>query len=421
MLDLGRRTPKWQVPFFTIWIGQQISLIGSSAVRFVILWWLTERTGKALVLTTAMIVMVIPQAIVALVAGAYVDRWNRRLVMLVADTTVALASLWLAFLFWRGEGQVWHVYVIILIRSVGLAFHLPAMAASTSLMVPKKHLARVAGLNQTIAGLINLIGQPFGALLMAFLPLHGAILVDVATAIPAILPLFFVHIPEPRRVMKEPAEPKRPIWSDVLEGIRYVRDWPGAPYLLGMALIVYFVLSPSAALPSLLVYKHFGGGVAEFSWFEMAWGWGVLLGGLFLSAWGGFKRRIYTSMMGLMLLGLGFVLIGVAPPTAFWLAVAGNFLAGFMNAMTVGPISAVFQSRVEPDMQGRVFTLVSISAAMGFVSLAIAGPVADAIGVQPWYLLGGLVCMTIGICALFVPAIVNIEQGRPGASVSGEE
>jgi DHA3 family macrolide efflux protein-like MFS transporter len=409
----------WQLPFFSIWTGQQISLIGSSAVRFVILWWLTQQTGKALVLTTAMIVMVVPQAVVSLVAGAYVDRWNRRLVMLVADATVAVASLGLAYLFWIGVAQVWHVYVVILVRSVGMAFHLPAMSASTSLMVPERHLTRVAGLNQTIAGLINLIGQPVGALLIAFLPLHSAILVDVGTALPAVLPLFFVPIPQPERVEKKPGDSQVSIWTDVLEGIRYVRSWPGAPYLLGMALVVYFVLSPSAALPSLLVYKHFGGGAAEFSWFELAWGSGVLLGGLFLSAWGGFKRRIYTSLLGLFLLGVGFILVGVAPPTAFWLALVGNFLSGFMNSLAVGPLAAVLQARVEPDMQGRMFTLVSLSAAMGLVSLAIAGPVADAIGVQPWYFFGGLVCMVLGLGAFFVPAIVNVEQGRETGAAPG--
>jgi DHA3 family macrolide efflux protein-like MFS transporter len=179
-----------------------------------------------------------------------------------------------------------------------------------------------------------------------------------------------------------------------------------------MALVVYFVLSPSAALPSLLVYKHFGGGAAEFSWFELAWGSGVLLGGLFLSAWGGFKRRIYTSLLGLFLLGVGFILVGVAPPTAFWLALVGNFISGFMNSLAVGPIFAVLQARVDPDMQGRMFTLISLSAAMGLVSLAIAGPVADAIGVQPWYFFGGLVCMLLGLGAFFVPAIVNVERVR---------
>lgn len=416
MTDTTRQEAKWQVPFFSIWTGQQISLIGSSAVRFVILWWLTQQTGKALVLTTAMMVMIVPQGIVSLVAGAYVDRWNRRLVMLAADATVALASLGLAYLFWVGEARVWHVYVVILIRSVGMAFHLPAMAASTSLMVPEKHLTRVAGLNQTIAGLINLIGQPVGALLMAFLPLHGAILVDVGTAIPAILPLFCVRIPQPKRVAEGQRDSKVSIWADVLEGIRYVRSWPGAPYLLGMALVVYFVLSPSAALPSLLIYKHFGGGAVEFGWFELAWGSGVLLGGLFLSAWGGFRRRIYTSLMGLFLLGVGFLLVGVAPPTAFWLALIGNFLSGFMNSLTVGPLSAVLQARVEPDMQGRMFTLVSLCAGMGLVSLAIAGPIADAIGVQPWYIFGGIVCMLLGLGAFFVPAIANVEQGRESES-----
>jgi DHA3 family macrolide efflux protein-like MFS transporter len=410
---------RWQVSFFSIWTGQQISLVGSSAVRFVILWWLTQRTGSALVLTTAMIVMVVPQAVVSLIAGAYVDRWNRRLVMLVADATVALASLGLAYLFWVGEAQVWHVYVAILVRSLGMAFHLPAMAASTALMVPERHLTRVAGLNQTITGLINLIGQPVGALLVAFLPLYGAILVDVGTALPAIVPLFWVRIPQPERV-QEPEASKVSIWTDVLEGIRYVRSWPGAPYLLGIALVVYFVLSPSAALPSLLIYEHFGGGAAEFSWFELAWGSGVLLGGLFLSAWGGFKRRIYTSLMGLSLLGVGFIMVGVAPPTAFWLALIGNFLSGFMNSLAVGPISAVLQARVDPDMQGRMFTLVSLSAAMGLVSLAIAGPVADAVGVQPWYFFGGLVCVLLGMGAFFVPAIVNVEQGGKDDAIQSE-
>jgi DHA3 family macrolide efflux protein-like MFS transporter len=161
--------------------------------------------------------------------------------------------------------------------------------------------------------------------------------------------------------------------------------------------------------------RHFGGGAQETAWFEIGWGGGVLLGGLALGLWGGFKRRVYTSLVGLILLGVGFVIVGIAPASALWLAIAGNFLAGFMNSMVVGSLYAVLQSSVSADMQGRVFTLAGVGMAMGFVSLLLAGPLTNSVGVQPWYLIGGLVCVVLGLGAFSIPAVVNVERGK-GAS-----
>jgi len=135
--------------------------------------------------------------------------------------------------------------------------------------------------------------------------------------------------------------------------------------------------------------------------------------------WGGFKRRIFTSLMGLVGLGLGFVILGFTPANAFWLALAGTLVAAVMIPITNGPILAVLQVAVAPEMQGRVFTLVgSVSAAMSPIGLLIAGPVADALGVQSWYILGGVTCVLMGLVAFFVPAIVRLEEGRTSTATT---
>jgi DHA3 family macrolide efflux protein-like MFS transporter len=412
---------KWRIPFFTIWTGQAFSWVGSRVLEFALVWWLTQRTGSATVLATATLMWVIPQVFLGPIAGAYVDRWNRRVVMIVADSLIALMALWLAVLFWTDSMQVWHVYAGLLVRAIGGNFHWPAMQASTSLMVPERHLTRVAGLNQTMNGALNVIGPPLGAMLVALLPFEGIMLMDVGTAMFAIAPLFFVHVPQPERGSmgsedgRETAGSQPSVWSDVRDGLRYVWSWPGLLAVLIMATILNFVVNPAFSLMPLLVTQHFGGDALQLGWLESSWGIGLVLGGLLLSAWGGFRRRVYTALMGIVLQGLGVMLIGLAPATALWLAVAGMFMAGAMNALVNGPLFAALQAIVAPDIQGRVFTVVLSMASAAFpLSLAVAGPIADAVGVRPWYVVGGALSVVMGLGAFFVPVIVNIEQNHNG-------
>jgi DHA3 family macrolide efflux protein-like MFS transporter len=418
MKSTRQHRSNWKIPFFTIWTGQAFSLVGSRVLEFALIWWLTQLTGSATVLATATLMWVVPQVFLGPVAGALVDRWNRRVVMIVADSLIALVALWLAYLFWTGSIQIWHVYVGLLVRGIGGCFHWPAMQASTSLMVPDEHLTRVAGLNQTMQGALNVVGPPLGAMLLALLPFEGIMLMDVGTAMFAVAPLFFVHVPQPERAAEpedgRPARGKAPsVWSDVRAGLRYVWGWPGLFAVLIMATVLNFVVNPAFSLMPLLVKGHFGGDALQLGWLESSWGIGLVLGGLFLSAWGGFRRRVYTSLTGIVVQGVGIMLIGLAPANAFWLAVAGMFVGGVMNALVNGPMFAVLQAVVAPDMQGRVFTVVkSMASAAWPLSLAVAGPVADAVGVRPWYVVGGAVSVIMGLGAFFVPVIVNIEQNN---------
>ena len=414
-------TKGWKIRFFTIWTGQQLSMVGSYAAQFALVWWLTMTTGSATVLATASMVALIPQIILGPFAGALIDRWNRRAVMLLADSFIALVSLWLAYMFWIGAMEVWHVYVAMLARSLGGAFHWPAMAASTTLMVPGQHLARVSGLNQTMHGALTIAGPPLGALLMSLLPLHGVMMVDVGTALFAVVPLLFIAVPQPAREHVD-ALKGASFLSNTREGLRFVVHWPGLMALLAGALVLKVALTPAFSLMPLLVRNGFGGGAPELSLLEAIAGVGILGGGLTLSAWGGFKRKIYTILMGLTGIGIGIGIMGLAPGNWFWMALGGAFLVGWMVSMTDGPIMAIMQATVPAQMQGRVFaligSLVSLSTPIG---LALAGPVSDSLGVRFWFLLAGILCLGVAVTSLFIPSLLHIEDQKPVANGISEK
>ncbi|HEX2979616.1 MAG TPA: MFS transporter [Anaerolineaceae bacterium] len=418
MTTTDNSIPKnWAAPFFTIWTGQAFSMLGSQLVQFALVWWLTKSTGSATVLATATLAALIPQIVISPFAGALVDRWNRKVVMMVADSLIALASLVLALLFAAGVAQPWHVYLIMLIRGTGGAFHWPAMSASTPMMVPKEHLARVAGVNQTMTGLLNIVSPPLGALLISYIPISGVLFIDVVTAALAVAPLFFVHVPQPQRVLDLAAGigEKTSMWQDLKAGLRYVVTWPGMFIILMVATLLNFFVTPAFSLIPLLVTKHFGGDAIQLGALDSAWGIGMLTGGIVLGAWGGFKRRIVTTFVGVIGMGLGITLIGFSPANLFWLAVAGMAFTGLMQPITNGPLFAVVQSIVDSEMQGRVLSLINaMSAAMSPLSLAVAGPVSDALGIRVWYVIAGVFCVLVGILAFFIPAVIHIEEQKKG-------
>jgi len=419
LADVNPPEPKnWLRSFGPIWFGQAFSLLGSSLVQFSLVWWLTDKTGSTAVLATATLVALLPQVLLGPFAGALVDRWNRRWVMVVTDSLIAVVTLGLVLLFLSGQIQIWHVYVAMFLRSLGGAFHWPSMEASTALMVPKKHLTRLAGANQTLRGLMNIAAPPLGALLLATLPIHQVLAIDIATASLAVLPLLFIQIPQPVHSDAGQQVTPRKLLADVKAGLRYVVGWPGLVGILLMATLINFLLNPGFTFLPLLVTRHFAGDALQLGWLHSAFGVGIISGGLLLSSWGGFRRKILTTMVGLIGMGIGVTLLGIAPPWGYWIAWGGMLLLGVMNTLVNGPIFALLQTKVEPQMQGRVFTLVSsMAGAMMPLSMIIATPVADWFGLQSWYIFGGVICILMAVGGLFVKTIMTIDDQQPGGAV----
>ena len=408
--------PRSMARFWVVFGGQAFSLFGSRLVQFTLVWWLTQESGSASVLALASIMALLPQVLVGPFAGSLVDRWSRRVVLIVSDGMIALAIVFLALLYSWGVVEIWHVYVLMLFRSLLGAFQWPAFQASTSMMVPKEQLSRVAGFNQSLQGLVSILAPPLGALLFEVLPIEYILAIDVTTALFAISPLLVIAVPQPPRA-PDAEGGWRSVLEDMREGMRFVWDWKGLRFIMGMSMVINLVINPGFSLLPLVVADHFGGGAIELAYLQSAGGIGMILGGILLGVWGGFKNRVVTAFSALIVGGLFIVLFGFVPGSMLLLAVAAFFMFSTTNSMANGTFFAAMQASIPPEMQGRVFTLLmSLSAAMAPVGLAIAGPVADLIGARTWFVIGGATLTLMGVLGFFIPAIMNLERDAPNAA-----
>lgn len=401
----------WRLPFLLVWGGQAFSLIGSALVQFALIWWITIETGSPAALATATAVGFIPTIFLGPLAGPLVDRWSRKWVLVISDGLIAFFTAALGLLFWLGLAEIWHVYVIMFLRSLGDAFQKPAMMATTPLMVPKAHLTRVAGMNRTLEGIVRFIAPPFGAVLLSVLNVQGVLFIDISTAALAILPLLIVAIPQPKSERSD-SHVAKAVLRDFRDGFRYIWRKKGLRFLImtnGIWGII--VMAPWLAFPPLLVKQHFGLGAMHLGLLHSAGGISMIAGGALLTVWGGFKRRIITNVLGVVVLGAGMLTVGLTPANAFWLAVVGWSVICFAASIFSGASHAIYQSVVAPRMLGRFFSLLqSIVHAMTPISMAIAGPLAEVIGVQPFYVFGGIGAFVVASIRFFTPSIRNIED-----------
>lgn len=394
--------------FFILWTGQSLSLVGSQAVQFALIWWLTETSGSATILATATLLGLLPPIMLGPVIGALIDRWNRKTLMLAADGFVALASLLLAWLFAAGIAEIPHVLALLFLRALGTAFHSTAMTASTTLMVPEQHLTRIQGLNQSMQGILTIVAAPLGALLLAIFSMTGVMMVDVGTALLAILPLLAIHVPRPARSDRFD---QGSVWAETIAGFRYLMKLRGHALLIGMSAVINALLVPAFALLPLLVLQRLNGGASQFGWLNSSLGVGLIVGGAALGAWGGFRKRIVTTLTAMIGLGVAVIAVGLTPASSFLWALVFMFCVGLIVPLVNGPVYAILQATIAPDYQGRVFALItSLAGAVAPVGLVIAAPIAEILGVGFWYLAGGLACVTMGIAGFFAPALMRIDD-----------
>ncbi|HOH92426.1 MAG TPA: MFS transporter [Anaerolineaceae bacterium] len=414
---------KWLRNFLPMGIGQILSMLGSSLVQFALVWYITKETGSAISLLSATLTGTLPRVILGPFAGALVDRWNRKLTMIISDGIIALATLVLAILFATGQIQVWHIFAMLFVRSVGSIFQGPAMSASISLMIPKEHYTRYAGISQAADGIITIVSPPLGALLMAYLPIQAVLAIDTLTAAIAIALLaFLVYVPQP---VKEAAETLKmsvkSVFSDVRDGFKYVIEWKGVFLLMIGGTLINMTASPAFSLLPLYVEQHFQKGPEGLAWLYSAFGIGSIVGGLVLGVWGGFKRKILTVMMGIMGMGVGMFVLGLVPQKAYGVAVALTAFLGVMTAFANGPLNAIVQEKIPNELQGRVFTVLgSLVQATVPLGLIVAAPIAELFGISIWFSVGGVVGVLIAILGLVLKPLRTLDFQGPGGFILPE-
>jgi DHA3 family macrolide efflux protein-like MFS transporter len=395
--------------FFVLWSSQAASLFGSAVVQFALAWYLTRETGSATVLATALMVAIIPSVVLGPFVGPLIDRWSRKKIMIVSDSFISLLTVVLVVLFYTHNIQVWHIYLIMAGRSIGDTFQSPALGASIPMIVPEKQLVRANGLFQMLQNAIRIIAPIAGAFLMEELPMQGVLSVDIITAVIAVGCLLPLGIPQPPRTVPEG---KANYQNEMKAGFHYIWARPGLVILIGMMALLVFSATPAASLFPILVNKHLGGDVIKLGWIVTAQGIGGILGGLLLGAWGGFKKRMRTALTGFMIMIPCSIIVGFTSEKIFYITTVDALVfMGLGNAFVSAPLTAIMNSVIAKDMQGRVFALYgSIVTLMMPLGLIIGGPVADALGIRWLYWIASIAWAIILPLAALSKPLMNLEN-----------
>ncbi|HEU0291990.1 MAG TPA: MFS transporter [Anaerolineales bacterium] len=364
--------PQDMKTFLVIWIGQLVSMLGSGLTSFALAVWIFAQTGKATPFALTVLFGNLPRILLLPVAGSLADRWNRRWVMILSDVGNALVTISVFVLLQFGSLQFWHIYLIATLGSIFSAFQEPAYSASVTMLVPKKNLSRANGMIQMGQALEMVITPVIAGVLFVAIGLSGILIIDFVTFLFAVGTLLVIRIPQPK--LSEQEQKKASVWSDAKFGWDYLKARPGLFGLLWYYAMVNFLLNWSGVLTGPMILSRFP--ASTLGTIQMFVGLGMLSGGILSSVWAGPKRRI-TAVIGFIALALvGMMVAGLRPGPVF--AGAGLFWMMIFIPLASASSQAVFQSKVAPQVQGRVFSIRSmISRSVMPVSYLLAGPLAD--------------------------------------------
>lgn len=398
----------WKKKFIIIWSGQIFSILSSAIVGYSVMFWLSIETKSAEVLAYAVLAILLPQALLGPVAGVYVDRWKRKLTMIAADGFVALCSLLLGGLFYFDMAELWLIYILLALRSIGNAFHSPAMQAAIPMLAPDSELMRIAGVNQALQSVSNIAGPALGALMITSLNMTMVMLVDVAGAIIACTALMFVFIPDPDR--KEGTK-QSGVLHEMHEGLKEIQKHPGLPWLMTISVMVTFFLMPVAVLFPLITVTHFGGGTFQMSLVEIVWGSGMLAGGFILGVWKIKARKVLLINISYLALGIYILISGLLPSDAFTVFVCLTVIGGLSTPFYSSPFTTLLQMYIDHSALGRVFSLFgSLSLLPSLVGILATGYIADHIGVSNAFLISGVIILILGGISFFIPSVMKLEH-----------
>ncbi|MBS9423406.1 MFS transporter [Photorhabdus caribbeanensis] len=398
--------PGWKRKTVLFLSAQTISLLGSSIVQFSIVWYITLNTSSGEMLAISVLCAFLPQVLISLFAGVWADTYSRKLLSIASDAAIALVTLGLAISFMLGFKSIELLFVALIVRSFGTGIQMPAVSAIIPQLVPKEKLLRVNGINTSLTSLMMLASPAIGGFLYSQTSIENIFLVDVTTAIIGISIVAFIPIPK----IASASIPDNKFQA-ILAGFRYLQENKLIRNLLIFLICVCFLISPAAFLTPLLVNRTFGEEPWRLAINEMTFSAGAVLGGLLISFWSEYKNKMRITAIACAFFGIFMIALG----NAYWfpLYLVINVFLGVVTPCFNAPITAVFQERVEPEMMGRVFSLVQIALSCSLpLGMVLFGPIADYISIQSLLMIsGGLILLTGALFFMF-----NGEGSRESSS-----
>jgi DHA3 family macrolide efflux protein-like MFS transporter len=406
----------WKRDIILFMSSQTISLFGSALVQYAIMWHVTLTTQSGLMMTLFIICGFIPTFLLSPFAGVWADRFNRKHLIMIADSMIAAVTLLLAIVFLMGYDEPWLLFVIAAVRALGAGIQTPAVGAILPQIVPEDKLTKVNGINGSLQALMMFVAPIVSATLLTVSTLEVIFFIDVITAAIAIAALFFfLKIPVHK---KASSEQSTSYLEDFKLGLRYIKNHSFLkPFFIFFAFF-FVLMAPAAFLTPLQVARSFGDDYWRLTAIEIAFSVGMMAGGAIIASWGGFRNKVYTMTLANLIMGACTLLLGIVPNFWVYLTVMGIFGLGIPMANT--PTTVLLQEKVDPDYMGRIFGVFGmISTSMMPIGMMIFGPLADVIEIE-WLLVGtGLLILVLAL--FFVGNKRLIEAGKPVAQAQPQE
>jgi uncharacterized repeat protein (TIGR01451 family) len=430
------KRPTGMRAFGIVWFGQVISLLGSAMTAFAVTIWVYEGTEKATALALTGFFFVTPLLLLSPIAGALVDRYNRRLMMVISDLASGATTVVLLALHVTGYLEVWHLFVLNAINGAFQAFQWPAFSAAISLMVPKEQYGRANGMMELAGSASQIIAPVLAGALIGPIGLTGILMIDIFTFVFAVVTLLFIHIPQPE-ISPAGQAGQGNLFTESIYGFRYILRRPSLMGLQLVFMIGNFFSGIAFAVYAAMILARTGNDEVVFGTVQSVGAIGAVAGGAAMAAWGGPKQLVHGVLGGWILSGLALAMAGVAQSLPAW-AVAG-FLGMFLVPIINGSNQAIWQAKVAPDVQGRVFSTRRLIAwFVSPIATLIAGPLVDlllepsmaegGVAADTWgwlvgigagagmgllFVIGGLLSSLVGLIGYTVPAVRDAENILP--------
>lgn len=405
----------WKKNIILFLASQTISLFGSSLVQYAIMWHITLKTQSGVMMTIAIICGFLPTFFLSPFAGVWADRYNRKILIILADSMIAFSTLLLAILFLAGYGRLWLLFVMSGIRALGTAVQMPAVGAFLPQIVPVDKLTKVNATNGSIQSLVMLVSPMLSGALLTIANLETIFFIDVITAAIAVIVLsLFLHVPVHAKALE-----KQTIsyFTDMRLGFTYIGNHEYVKKFFFFCAGFLFLAAPAAFLTPLQVTRTFGNDVWRLTAIEITFSLGMMAGGIIIASWGGFRNKIHTMTLASFMIGTFTFALGVVP--VFWIYLLFMGLVGIAMPIFNTPSTVLLQEKVEADFLGRVFGVLGmISSTMMPLGMLVFGPLADIIQIE-WMLIGtGLLMFIEGFFLL--GSKVLIEAGKPIPKPDGQ-
>ncbi|OPX42892.1 enterobactin exporter EntS [Ruminiclostridium hungatei] len=397
----------WKKKIILFLTSQTISLFGSSLVQYAISWYITLKTQSGVMMTIAIICGFLPTFFLSPFAGVWADRYNRKRLIILSDTAIALATLVIAILFLMGCNSIWLLFVVSVVRALGTAVQTPTVGALIPQLVPEDKLTKVNAANGSIQSMVMLVSPMLSGALLTMAPMEIIFFIDVVTAAVAVITLlFFLKVPSHEKALEKQSVS---YLGDMAEGYRYIKNHGFIRKIIMYSALFSFLAAPAAFLTPLQVTRSFGNQVWRLTAIEIVFSVGMILGGILMASWGGFNKKIHSMVAATVVMGIGTFALGITP--VFWLYLVMMSLIGVAMPVFNTPFTVLLQQKVEADYLGRVFGVFGMaSSIMMPAGMLVFGPLSDAVRIE-WLLLGtGMLIFLEGFVMLADRVLKKVEK-----------